>query len=297
MTKAPNTNSGLQSMTGFGRGDSTDAEVMVQAEIRSVNHRFLQVRVRAPRELSALERQIEERVRTQIQRGRVEVVVALNIVQASELAVDRERAAEVAKELRDLANALGLSGALSLDHLLAVPDLLNGIKVAESQAEPAVHAAVDEALGAFDRCRRREGEVLGKIVLERIEQLGGLLQQVLELAPERLRLCQERLMQRVQRLLPDRAVDEVRLLQEVAMYAEKLDIAEECDRIGAHLAEVRNSVQRGGAVGRRLDFLAQELHRECNTLGAKAYSSEIAQIVVGMKEEVERIREQVQNIV
>jgi uncharacterized protein (TIGR00255 family) len=283
-------------MTGFGRAHAQAAELSVQVEIRSVNHRFLQVRSRVPRDLSPLEQAIESRIREWAQRGRVDVTVTQGELRGGVAAIGLQHAAAIAGELRDLMATLDIEGPLTLRDLLTVPGFFSGAEFDEEEAPRAALDALEEALGAFDRFRLREGAKLAAIIRERLAELAAGLAHVLELAPERMRLYQERLELRMQRLIGDAGVDPARVLQEVAAHAEKLDVAEECDRLKAHIGEMEGTLARGGAIGRRLDFLAQELQRECNTLGAKAASAAIAQEVVGMKEEVERIREQVANI-
>ncbi|MAE69514.1 MAG: YicC family protein [Gemmatimonadetes bacterium] len=286
----------LRSMTGFGHADRVDAEAIVQVEIRGVNHRFCNVNVRAPRELPALDRVVEERVRARVRRGRVDVSVTLSGAAGSSLGIHPDQATRVAEELRGLANRLELSGPLTLDHLLAVPALFSGAELDGDRVSESAMEAIDEALDAFDASRLREGEALARVLGERAGVLEAGLAEVRRIAPERMVRYETRLRERVQLLLGENEVDDARLLQEIATLAEKVDIAEECDRIEAHLIELRGTLEGGGAVGRRIDFLAQELQRECGTIGAKAHSKEMAIQVVRMKEEVERLREQTQNL-
>ncbi len=292
----PNPNS-IRSMTGFGRAQAQVAGLTAQVEVRGVNHRFLQIRSRVPRELAPLEPAIDALTREWARRGRVDVVVTQGESRTSAASIDPQRAMAIAGELRTLMDTLDIPGPLTLQNLLSIPGFFGGTDLNAEVAPDAVMQALAEALAAFDRLRLREGAKLVRIVRERLAEIALRLERIRELAPERLRLYEERLEERMQRLVGDLgSVDPARVLQEVAAYSEKLDVAEECDRLTAHLGEVEGTLAKGGVVGRRLDFLAQELQRECNTLGAKAYSAAIAQEVVGMKEEVERIREQVANL-
>lgn len=289
----------LCSMTGFGREDVIIAGVSVQAEIRSVNHRHCQVRVRAPKFLSTLESELEAWIRARIHRGRVDASIVIGRPDGRECGlISPERAASIASALRVVAEHAGLSPVITLKDVLAVAAQggeVSSNAVDEEQMKIA-RSALEAAFGHFLATREREGEALRTVLLERVQALEAALSTVRELAPARNERFEASLRQRILTLVERHGIDEARVLQEVATMAERLDIQEECDRTEAHLVEVRATLDRGGAVGRRLDFLAQELHRECSTMGTKGADAALSRVVVTMKEEVERLREQVQNL-
>jgi len=287
-------------MTGFGAGEGLVAGGRVRVEIRTVNHRHFNPSLKLPGELAGLEGELREELRRSFDRGHIAVSVRWTESperHSAGFTVNLERARAVAMALADLQRALGVPGQVDLAMIVRQPEV---ITVAQEEA-PEVHWAdllpvVAEAVVACREMRRREGEVLARELSHRLDQMeaGGLA--VAERAPERIVRERDRLRQAVTQLLDGRQVDEQRLAQEVAFLADKLDITEELVRFTAHLAACRQALVVSGPVGKQLGFLAQELGREVNTMGSKANDAEIQRAVIAMKAELEKFREQLENL-
>lgn len=288
------------SMTGFGAAEGAVAGGTLRVEIRTVNHRFFTPALKLPPELAPLEAEIRDRLRREFDRGHVVLTVHWVGYPASRdgvLQLDIERAREAMARLRELQTAVGLSGDISIDLLARQPDVL---RVAEPESSDISWVDVEPVLAdATADCRamrRREGDVLAGELRQRLDQLDALARRVEGRAPERLVRERERLRGRVAELLDGRVVDEGRLLQEVAFAADRIDLTEELVRLRAHLAAARAALDQDRPVGKQLGFLAQELGREINTIGSKANDADIAQLVIAMKGELEKLREQVENL-
>lgn len=288
----------LQSMTGFGAGEAALGDGMLRVELRAVNHRHLDLRVRCAEGLDVAH-VIEEQMRARLGRGHVEAQVRWDNPGTRAGPLDMARAREVYAALCALRDELNPGQPVPIEAILNVPGLLRAASVIDrSQAEAAALAASAGAITALTAMRVREGEALKRDLRARAARVREQVAQVESERPRMLGAYRERLVARIAKLLEgsELSVDPGRLAQELAWFADKSDVAEEITRLSVHLAELENSLERGGPVGRKLDFLVQELGREINTLGSKANDTSIAQRVVEMKAELERIREQVQNI-
>lgn len=288
------------SMTGYGRGAAFDGDVTAIAEVRSVNHRYLDVRVRVPGRLLALEDSVRQAVQRRIHRGRVEITVTVedSAEQSRTLTVDRGLLKQVRAALEEARAALGADDPLRLDHLALIPGVF---RMEEREADldryrSVVDAALAEALSGVIAMRRAEGQALADDIAARVEMVERLMRSVEQRVPEVIREAHTRLRRRVAELAADLPVDEGRLETEMAILADRGDVSEETARIASHIAQLRTLLQEGGPVGRKLDFLLQELNREWNTIGSKANDAVIAQAVVDARAELEKIREQAQNI-
>ncbi len=290
----------VQSMTGFGAASATVGSERIDVEIRSVNHRFCEVKARLPRELASLEPALLRQVRGKIARGAVDVTVSRNRAAGagSVPRVDVALAREYAAAARQVADALGLTEAPSLAFVLAADGVLSlEERPADLRAAgEAVAGAIDEALGKILAMRAEEGRALGEDIGRRIDRVEALAAEVARQAPALLAELRARLERRLAELMPEGPPAGDRVAQEIALYLERTDVAEELTRLGSHLAQFRALLGKGEAVGRRMDFLVQEVHREINTVGSKSQSAAIAATVVELKAEAERIREQVQNV-
>jgi uncharacterized protein (TIGR00255 family) len=286
-------------MTGFGAGQASVAAGSVQVELRAVNHRHLDIKVRCPEaiDVSAV---VEEQLRASVGRGHVDAVVRWEASTGRASVFDDVRAREVYAALSALSRELAPGHVVPFEAVLAIPGVLvrSVAPPARPELEQAARLACGAAIETLVAMRTREGAALGSDLIARAEQLRQRARWIEAERPRLLTGFRERLIARVGKLLEgtDIAVDANRLTQEVAWLADRSDISEETTRLGVHLAEFMASVERGGTVGRKLDFLVQELGREINTIGSKANDAAIAQCVVEMKAELERIREQVQNI-
>ena len=289
-----------RSMTGFGSGEITTASGRYAVEIRSVNHRFCEILVRLPRDLSPLEDRIRALAQARILRGRVEVAIIREDhgKRPRTVKTDLDLATAYVTALNDLKRVLSLSGTLDLSDLIGFPDL---IKIEEQKEDleaswPAVAAGTGTALDGLLSMRATEGARLASDLVQRVERLGRTIGEVEERAPHVVREHHARLSRRVQELAGTAPVDPVRLATEVAVFAERSDITEEVTRFRSHLAQFQATLASGGAVGRTLEFIVQELGRETNTLGNKANDLEITRHVIAMKGELESLREQIQNV-
>lgn len=290
----------IRSMTGFGRAEVSRGAVVVTVEARSVNHRHLDVALRLPRALAGLELDARRLVQSRLERGRVDVAVqlALQAGQApARVTLDVDLAREYLAQARTLAAAVDVRGEADLAWVLDRPGVL---RMEETEATPAEPwSALAEALGlALDELvarREAEGERLARELRALHAELTALVATLAARAPAAAARREERLRERLRSLLGE-GVDEARILTEAAVWADRSDVAEELARLRAHLAEFTLLLDKGGPVGRPLDFLLQELHREVNTVGAKADDLEMSQSMLAAKGVLERIREQVQNL-
>ena len=288
------------SMTGYGAAEGPVGGGQLRVEIRTVNHRFYNPSFKLGSDLAPLEGELRERLRKEFERGHVAVSVRWLTPptgRAGVLQLDVDRAREAMARLRELQMAVGLSGEISLDLLARQVDVLT---TREPEAEPVHWAELEpviaDAAGDCRAMRRREGEVLAAELRSRLDELGQLAGQVEQRAPERLVRERDRLAAAVTALLDGRQVDEARLAQELAFSAERLDITEELVRLRSHIEAARSGLEADKAIGKQLGFLAQEIGREINTIGSKANDAEIASWVIAMKGELEKFREQVENL-
>jgi uncharacterized protein (TIGR00255 family) len=286
-------------MTGFGAGEANAGGGRLRMEVRTVNHRFFNLSAKLPSDLAPLESELRERLRRDLERGHISVSVRWVESPAREaaLALNIERARVVVARLRELQTSLGLVGEVSLDLVARQPEVLvfdgsDVPAVSWAELEPIAAAAIAECKAM----RLREGAALAAELSHRLDLLEGAARRIAELAPARLPRERDRLRTAVSDLLDGRAVDDARLAQELAILADKLDITEELVRFASHLSACRAALAGDAAVGKQLGFLSQELGREINTMGSKANDAEIAQQVILMKGEMEKFREQLENI-
>ena len=292
----------MRSMTGFGIGEASLGEGgkgKLFVEIRGVNHRFLDVRVRVPRELGDLGTFVEQLTRERLTRGRYEIVLRIDGVTIGAPVLDRERAKVAYRALCDLRDELAPGTDVPLSLLAAIPDLfVSSVDRELESVRGATRAAFDGAVKALDLMREREGGALAGDLTRRLDSVRKLSRLVEARAPDVVEAHRRRLKERAERLVAstDIAVDSGRLEQEIAMFAERIDICEELTRLESHCAQFAALVGSVEACGRRLDFLLQEMAREANTVGAKSPDAQITHSIVEVKAEIERMREQVQNV-
>lgn len=287
------------SMTGFGAAEGPVGGGQLRVEIRTVNHRFFNPAFKMPGELAALESEVRDRLKREFERGHVAVSVrwAEGHRAGGTLQLNVERAREAMARLRELQTAVGITGEISLELLARQLDVL---RVDEPEAAPVawveVEPIVAQAAAECRAMRGREGSALSAELVLRVQALEALAATVDALAPARIVRERDRLRAVVAVLLDGRTVDDLRVAQELALHADRLDITEELVRLRAHLAAVTETLRREDAVGKQLGFLAQEIGREINTIGAKANDAAIGQAAIVMKGELEKFREQVENL-
>ena len=289
----------IRSMTGFGAGRGGAAGEVVEAEIRSVNHKFCEVKARLPREMAALETDLVRQVKDRLARGGVDVSLRRTTARgALSPRVDAELAAEYARAFEEVRARLGLSGQVSLSEVLAADGVvtLEERAVDLESARTAGSAALAAALDALLAMREREGAALSRDLESRLAVVEAIAARLAELSPRSVEDYRARLHERVAELSRGLAPDPARLATEVALFADRTDVTEELTRLSSHVAQMRGLLASGEPAGRKMDFLVQEMHREANTVGSKSQSAEAAAAVVTLKAEIERMREQVQNV-
>lgn len=296
----------MRSMTGFGIGEaplSTDdtgtPAGRLSVEIRAVNHRFLDVRVRGPSQVPDLTTAVETLARERLTRGRFDVNVRIDGAGLGAMVIDRDRARSVFRSLAELRDELAPGDPLPLSVLGAVPDLfVPKLEQEIDRLRGALAAAFDAALKSLDAMRLREGLALGDDLCRRLASIRKLSKSIAERSPQTLDTYKKRLKERAEKLrvASDVDLDSGRLEQEVALFADRIDVAEELTRLESHTLHFEGLLASSEAVGRRLDFLLQEMAREANTIGSKSQDVAIAHAVVELKAEIERMREQVQNV-
>ncbi|MBO6574563.1 MAG: YicC family protein [Rhodothermales bacterium] len=292
----------ISSMTGFGRGSASNLSYEATVEIRAVNSRFCEVSIRGPRELNEREPQIQRTVKDALSRGRITVNVQLDRIATGDIGLEVNESAVQAYRtvLENVSRAAALRDeTITLDHLLRFQDVL--VAKSSSDVDPEelwapVSEALEEALDKLKAMRLIEGEALQTELLSRADSMETALQQVKVLAPERIPSARIRIRERLDELIAEGRIDPDRIEQEIAFLADRLDVTEEIVRLEAHFAAYREALQSADPVGRKLNFIAQEMNREVNTIGSKANDAEIAQVVVGMKEDLEKVREQIENV-
>lgn len=290
-----------RSMTGFGVADGPAGGGRLQVECRTVNHRHFNAQLRMPAAFQGFEAVLRERLRARIERGHVNVSIRWledpAVVQGT-VRVDVARARAILAAVEELRHALHLSDTVDAAFLARQPDVLRfeGAEDAPPVAEVELLVIVDRAVDGVLAMRAREGAAVGADLLARLGDLTEAVARVRARAPERLIGERDRLRAAVQELMEGRQADPDRLAQEIAYLAERLDVTEEIVRLETHLAAARELLAGDAPAGRRLGFLAQEMLREINTIGSKANDAIIAGVVIGMKEELERFREQLENI-
>ncbi len=290
----------IKSMTGYGRGEWSGEGKKVEVEIKSFNHRYCDISLRLPRRLTPLENQARTLVRQRVSRGRVEIFVQVEDTSLPEqkLELDLPLAKDFYLALKGLQENLGLPGEVRIETMASFKEIF-ARKETETDLEKewgAVQSALDGALTALDAMRRDEGIKLGEDLMGHLQVIAARVREIEERAPQSLQACRDRLAQRVQELSEGIQVDEARLVQEVAFMAERCDIAEEVVRIRSHLDQFEEMLKRPEPAGRKLEFLLQEINREANTIGSKADDAPASHLVVEIKSELEKIREQIQNV-
>jgi uncharacterized protein (TIGR00255 family) len=290
----------LMSMTGYGKSEENAVDGKVSVELRSVNHRYSELSVKIPRQFFPIENEIRKRVTERFRRGKIDIYIQFD--QSSEGVTPPQANLLLAKAYHDIfvkiSNELGLKEIVSLAQVLAQKDVLSyqEMSLDLDQVVPTLFSALAGAMESLELMRRKEGESLDAEIRGRVESVVGIVDKVTSLAPAAVSSNAARLRERIDRFMGETQVDESRLAQEVATLADRMDITEELVRLKSHFKQFYSVLNLSEPVGRKLDFLLQEMNREVNTIGSKANDAEIAALVVEMKSELEKVREQVQNI-
>jgi uncharacterized protein (TIGR00255 family) len=290
-------------MTGYGTGSCQTDEVSVVVEARAVNHRFLDLHLRIPREYLYLEPEVQQFVRSLVRRGRVDVNVGIQTVRRGDSLVDLEAARVYVEAAARLREALQIDDSLDLKTLLGLPGVVSSREVRPPDVGPgnsyigkAVMQGLEQAVAGVVRMRELEGEALRRDLRQQLDAIAHRTQEIRKLAPQNVSEYRQRLTERVAQLLPENGVDPQRLAQEVALLAERSDISEEITRLESHLEQFSDWMTSSNEVGKRMDFLLQEMQRETNTILSKTTHLEITRAGVAIKADIEKLKEQVQNV-
>ncbi|HEY9018188.1 YicC/YloC family endoribonuclease [Thiomicrospira sp.] len=286
----------MKSMTAFANLNHTTEWGQIQWEIRAVNQRYLELNFRLPDAYRSLEMPLRERCKQQLERGKIELVLKLDLNQShAELPINDTLLAQLNQAICHIQQRLPEATQINPLELLQWPGLVEATRPDMQQIHSDILHTFEQALEQLNQSRQREGEQLAQLILQRADAMRAQIHRLSPILPSLIDQYQQRLRERVGEL--SQQIDEDRLAMEVAILSQKIDVAEELDRLQTHLDEVVRVTHESGAIGRRLDFLMQELNREANTLGAKSIDSRVSQVSVELKVLIEQMREQVQNIV
>jgi len=290
----------MRSMTGYGRGQSIQNGNKFSVELNSVNRKQSDVVVTLPRELSEMEPRVRDVINSEVTRGRLTVVIAAhyNPTSVQRIALDTALARTYHEAMVALQKELGAPGEVSIETVLRAPGVVRVVEneVPVEEAWPQIESALREALSDLVAMREREGKHLAKDLIKRLKMVREAVRKIRQLSPNVMKKYRQSLHERIQRAGIEMSLDDERLTKEVIFFAEKSDVTEELTRLESHFAQFAHQLRRNEPVGRTLEFISQEIAREFNTLGAKANDVEISQLVVLCKSEMEKIREQIQNI-
>ena len=292
----------IKSMTGFGRGEYTDGKRSIIAEIKSVNHRYSDITIKMPRRYTFAEDKIKNAVKDKIRRGKVDVSIIVENITENDVNIKLNSmlAKQYYDNLTELSGEFDLSGDISLQFLASLPDVMKAIPDVEDEEEitKAILEAVSEAAANLEKMRAVEGEKLAEDLIAKGEYIKEILDKIAERAPQVVTDYTARMKERIQELVGSSVqVPEDRILVEAAVFADKCAIDEEITRLNSHLVQLRNIIEKSSQPdGKKLDFLVQEMNREANTIGSKANDITITNYMLEIKSEIEKIREQVQNI-
>ena len=287
-------------MTGYGHAQATLHGRDISVEIRSVNHKYFDFSVRTSRGYSFVEDKIRNFVKERVSRGKIDVYVTILTVDetAAQVILNRSLAEGYIKALHELGAEFGLTDDITVSSVARYSDIFT-VKRAEQDEDEIwndLSGVLDEAVGHFVSMRETEGVKLRDDVMNRMEHILGVVERIEQLSPQTLENYKARLRAKIEELLGDASVDEQRLLTETAIFADKIAVDEETVRLRSHFDQMGKMLDSGEAVGRKLDFIVQEMNREANTIGSKCQNSDVAHMVVEIKAEIEKIREQIQNI-
>ncbi|MBR6045302.1 MAG: YicC family protein [Ruminococcus sp.] len=290
----------IKSMTGFGRERRVIGSREILVEIRSVNHRYYEFTAKTPRAYGYLDEKLKAFMHGSISRGKVEVSVSIYNQEGvnANIEINKDIAKGYINALRNSADELSLEDDLKLSNVLRLPDVFTVVKVIDDEEEiwQQVSEVASAALEHFVEMRVTEGEKMYSDISSRLDMIEETVGKIEKLSPASVENYRKRLYDKIAEVVGDRNIDENRILTEAAIFADKIAVDEETVRLRSHIAQFRELLASGEPVGRKLDFLVQEMNREVNTTGSKAQELEITRMVVDMKSEIEKIREQIQNI-
>lgn len=292
----------IQSMTGYGRGIYNDDNIKLTVELKSVNSRFLDLNIKTPRKLNFLDTDIRSAIKSQINRGKMDVYISLEEEHDSsfKLTYNKEVAKAYIQNLAQISEDFGIENSVRLIDLARLPEVLTSTENEDDEdtLKTATLTALDDAIKAFKEARRVEGESLKSDILFKLDEMSDFVSFIEKRQPELVEMYKTKLRDKVNELMDEFGVpvDENRFAMEVTMYADKVCVDEEVVRLNTHIQHVKEVLESGKDVGKKLDFLAQEMNRESNTILSKCSNSEISERGISLKTTIEKIREQIQNL-
>ncbi len=290
----------IKSMTGFGRSELIEGERKITVEIKSVNHRYLDVNIKMPKKLNFFEAAIRNELKKYMQRGKVDVFISYEDYTESNICVkyNRELAAEYMKYLSQMAEEFSLDNDVRVSALSRYPEVLSMEEqtLDEDELWQMLSKAIEKAAEGFVEARVKEGGNLREDLLDKLDGMLAHVEYITKRSPEIVTQYKQKLEDKVKELLGDAQIDESRLLTEVTIFADKVCVDEELVRLRSHIETTKENLAQGGSIGRKLDFIAQEMNREANTILSKANDLEISNRAIELKTEIEKVREQIQNI-
>lgn len=291
----------IKSMTGFGKGDYSGEKRHITVEMRAVNHRYCDVYVKIPKKYTFAEEKIKSLVKQKIKRGKIEVSVMIeNLGDAdTRIRINRDLAVQYMDCISELAEKMGLDNRVSLEYISSLPDVMKSIPDVENEEEVSdeIRKALEIAIERFDEMRKVEGARLAEDLLKRGELIRGYVEEISERAPKLQKIYASRLVERIREMLGNEIeIPEDRIVMESVIFADKANVTEELVRLDSHMIQMKNIINGEKSEGKKLDFLIQEMNREANTIGSKANDLDITGKVLEIKSEIEKIREQAQNI-
>lgn len=290
----------IQSMTGFGRGEAANEKYKVTIEMKSVNHRYLDLSVRLPRKLNFYEPAIRNQVKEFAKRGKIDIFVSIEQLQenAESIQYNPQIAAAYLSGISQMADEFSIDGTIQAYQLARFPDVFTKAEEDDNEEEwiPIVTQALHDACEKFAESRRIEGEKLAKDLSEKLDHISDLVDKIETRSPQIVEEYRKKITEKVEQLLGDTQIDENLLATEIVMFSDKICVDEEMVRLRTHVEHVKETLAVGENIGRKLDFLIQEMNREANTTLSKANDSEVSEYGIDLKTEIEKIREQIQNI-
>ena len=290
----------VRSMTGYGRGEAASETLSVTVELKSVNHRFFEASVRAPRQFAFLEDKLKSYIQSRVARGKIDIMVSCDFSSAEtdKIEINEPYADSYVSALRLLGKKYDIIDDISVSTVARNPDVFTVTKqrLDDDEVWSLVSSAAEIAVDNFIKEREAEGTRLSEDVIGRTKTILNLVSVVEERSPQTVKEYRERIENKIRELLTDTTVDEQRLITETAIFADRVAVNEETVRLRSHIAHFSEMCEQGGVIGKKLDFTVQEMNRETNTIGSKCQDIEISHVVVDIKSEIEKIREQIQNI-
>ncbi len=290
----------IKSMTGFGRCEKATDQYKISVEIKSVNHRYLDMSIKMPKKFNYFEAALRNLLKNDIQRGKVDIFITYEdyTTQTMQLKYNEGLAAEYMEYFRKMKEQFGLTDDITVSQLARMPEVLTMEETPEDEESmwKLLSGAVEEAAKAFVETRIREGEHLKNDLISKLDEMLGLVEEIENRSPSIVEEYRARLTEKVKELLENNTVDEARIVTETTIFADKICVDEETVRLRSHIAATKKELEAGGSVGRKLDFIAQEMNREANTILSKANDLEVSGKAIELKTGIEKVREQIQNI-